>query len=107
LTPEHGVPRAAGERGVRRRSSSRLWYSRLAEVSMSDENFSRKRFRTEDILLPRVEWELRKHWAAELLAAFCIERQPIGAEALQEEMSREAGLELNEISRDLVLARDE
>lgn len=74
---------------------------------MSGDKLSRKRFTVEDIPLPRVDWELRKHWATELLTAFSIERQPIGAEALQEEMSREAGLELNEISRDLVLARDE
>lgn len=73
---------------------------------MSDELLSKKRSAPKDIPLPRVEWELRKHWAAELLAAFSIKRKPIGAEALQE-MSREAGLEPNELSRDLIRARGE
>jgi hypothetical protein len=58
------------------------------------------------LLVPRMTAELRKRLAAETFQALRIEGEPIGAEALQE-MSRQLDLEPNELSRDLILMREE
>jgi len=58
--------------------------------------------------LRRVPKKDLQHHFDDLFASMGIRRRaPIGAEALQERMRREADLEPNELSRDLIAAREE
>ncbi len=59
-----------------------------------------------DGLLPCMKIEDRRLWMKDLLSTLGVDEEPIGAEALQD-MSREAGLEPTELSRDLIAAREE
>jgi hypothetical protein len=53
-----------------------------------------------------VDKGLQKHWINELFTILSIQGEPIGIETLQQRMSQ-AGLGENELSRDLIEARDE
>ncbi len=58
---------------------------------------------------PQMRWADKQIWRerfAQLLAAQAVTGQPRGALALQEQLARE-GLEPNELSRELIAARDE
>jgi len=59
-----------------------------------------------DDLLPCMKVEDRRSWMKGLLSTLAVDEDPIGAEALQK-MSRRSGLEPNELSRDLIAAREE
>lgn len=63
--------------------------------------------RSQEVSLNKVPPDLRKQMGDELFAALSIKRRPrIGARALQE-IFRTTGLEPNEMSRDLIRAREE
>ncbi len=74
--------------------------------SSSPEDTAALSWESLDRLLPCMDVEERRHWLSGLLSTLGVEEEPIGAEALQE-MSRHAGLEPNELSRDLIAAREE
>jgi hypothetical protein len=78
--------------------------SELEDLSRRD---SAEESGPQEISLNKVPADLRKRMGEELFAALSIKRRPsIGAKALQEKY-REAGLEPNEMSRDLIRAREE
>ena len=61
----------------------------------------------QEVSLNKVPYDLRKQMGDEVFAALSIKRRPrIGAEALQE-IFRKTGLEPNEMSCDLIRAREE